>query len=218
MTSWYAFFGPSALPKDLAARIHADIGRIAAQPEFQERLLREGAEHEAMTPRALRAIHASRIHALGESHTRARHSSAVMPRAPALRDRTRAELFAGTLTCGSSTMPREEAGSCRNGRRPLRFSGAIGNRLDRRVVLKPYQSGTAGESDHSPAIPPPGRGSGACRNVEPCSARPGPTRISGSSIVMVPPPRPRDGVISRFRSNAQLHPLRSADRSMGSPA
>ena len=26
-----------------------DIGRVAAQPEFQERLLREGAEHEAMT-------------------------------------------------------------------------------------------------------------------------------------------------------------------------
>jgi tripartite-type tricarboxylate transporter receptor subunit TctC len=37
------------LPKELVARIHDDIGRIAAQPEFQERLLREGAEHEAMT-------------------------------------------------------------------------------------------------------------------------------------------------------------------------
>jgi tripartite-type tricarboxylate transporter receptor subunit TctC len=49
MTSWYAFFGPSALPKDTVTRIHDDIGRIAAQPEFQERLLREGAEHEAMT-------------------------------------------------------------------------------------------------------------------------------------------------------------------------
>ena len=49
MTSWYAFFGPSALPKDLVTRLHADIGRIAAQPEFQERLLREGADHEAMT-------------------------------------------------------------------------------------------------------------------------------------------------------------------------
>jgi tripartite-type tricarboxylate transporter receptor subunit TctC len=30
-------------------RIHTDIGRIAAQAEFQERLLSEGAEHEAMT-------------------------------------------------------------------------------------------------------------------------------------------------------------------------
>ena len=49
MSSWYAFFGPSTLPKDLVTRIHADIGRIAAQPEFQERLVREGADHEAMT-------------------------------------------------------------------------------------------------------------------------------------------------------------------------
>lgn len=49
MTSWYAFFGPSTLPKETVARIHADIGRIAAQPEFQERLLSEGADHEAMT-------------------------------------------------------------------------------------------------------------------------------------------------------------------------
>ena len=49
MTSWYAFFGPSTLPKDTVARIHADIGRIAAQPEFQARLTSEGAEHEAMT-------------------------------------------------------------------------------------------------------------------------------------------------------------------------
>lgn len=49
MTSWYAFFGPSALPKDIITRIHTDIGRIAAQPEFQERLLGQGADHEAMT-------------------------------------------------------------------------------------------------------------------------------------------------------------------------
>ena len=49
MTSWYGFFGPSALPKDIVAKIHGDIGRVAAQPDFQERLLREGAEHEAMT-------------------------------------------------------------------------------------------------------------------------------------------------------------------------
>ena len=49
MTSWYAFFGPSALPKDMLTRFHADIGRIAAQPEFQERLSGEGADHEAMT-------------------------------------------------------------------------------------------------------------------------------------------------------------------------
>ena len=49
VTSWYAFYGPSALPKELVTRLHADIGRIAAQPEFQERLASEGAEHEVMT-------------------------------------------------------------------------------------------------------------------------------------------------------------------------
>ena len=49
MSSWYAFYGPSALPRELVTRLHADIGRIAAQPEFQERLASEGAEHEVMT-------------------------------------------------------------------------------------------------------------------------------------------------------------------------
>lgn len=49
MSSWYAFYGPAALPKDLVARLHADIGRVAAQPEFQERLANQGAEHEPMT-------------------------------------------------------------------------------------------------------------------------------------------------------------------------
>src|SRR5687767_10315127 len=33
VTSWYAFYGPPALPKDLVTRLHADIGRIAAQPD-----------------------------------------------------------------------------------------------------------------------------------------------------------------------------------------
>ena len=49
MTSWYAFFGPAAMPKDLVARLHADIGRVATQPDFQERLVREGANYEAMS-------------------------------------------------------------------------------------------------------------------------------------------------------------------------
>jgi tripartite-type tricarboxylate transporter receptor subunit TctC len=49
MSSWYAFYGPSALPKDIVSRLHTDIGRVAVQPDFQERLVREGADHEAMT-------------------------------------------------------------------------------------------------------------------------------------------------------------------------
>src|SRR5688572_848223 len=49
MSNWYAFFGPSTLPRDVVTRLHTDIGRIAALPELHERFLREGAEHEAMT-------------------------------------------------------------------------------------------------------------------------------------------------------------------------
>src|SRR5688572_892457 len=49
MTSWYAFFGPAAMPKATIDRIHTDIGRIAGEPEFQARLLREGAETDPMT-------------------------------------------------------------------------------------------------------------------------------------------------------------------------
>jgi tripartite-type tricarboxylate transporter receptor subunit TctC len=49
VTSWYAFFGPSRLPKEIINRIHADIGRVAAEPEFHQRLLNEGGDPEAMT-------------------------------------------------------------------------------------------------------------------------------------------------------------------------
>jgi tripartite-type tricarboxylate transporter receptor subunit TctC len=49
MTSWYAFFGPAAMPKATVSRIHADIARVAAEPDFQERLAGEGAETDPMT-------------------------------------------------------------------------------------------------------------------------------------------------------------------------
>ena len=49
MTSWYAFFGPAAMPKATISRIHADIARVAAEPDFQERLAGEGAETDPMT-------------------------------------------------------------------------------------------------------------------------------------------------------------------------
>ena len=49
VTSWYAFFGPAKMPKETIQRIHADIGRISAEPEFHERLLREGGDPEPLT-------------------------------------------------------------------------------------------------------------------------------------------------------------------------
>lgn len=49
MTSWYAFFGPAAMPKAIIDRLHTDIGRVAAEPDFQQRLGSEGAETDPMT-------------------------------------------------------------------------------------------------------------------------------------------------------------------------
>jgi tripartite-type tricarboxylate transporter receptor subunit TctC len=49
MTSWYGFFGPAAMPKATIQQLHNDIGRIAADAEFKQRLLREGAETDPMT-------------------------------------------------------------------------------------------------------------------------------------------------------------------------
>jgi len=49
VTSWYAFFGPAKMPKETIQRIHTDIGRISAEPEFHERLLREGGEPEPLS-------------------------------------------------------------------------------------------------------------------------------------------------------------------------
>ena len=49
VTSWYAFFGPAKMPKETIQRIHIDIGRISAEPEFHERLLREGGEPEPLS-------------------------------------------------------------------------------------------------------------------------------------------------------------------------
>lgn len=48
MNTWYGFFGPFALPKDLATRLHADITRAVAHPDVRERMLKDGAEADEM--------------------------------------------------------------------------------------------------------------------------------------------------------------------------
>src|SRR5690606_9643717 len=35
---WWGVFAPKGVPKDVAARLHAEIGKIAAKPEVQEAL------------------------------------------------------------------------------------------------------------------------------------------------------------------------------------
>jgi tripartite-type tricarboxylate transporter receptor subunit TctC len=47
--SWYGIFGPSALPKDIVAKLNADVAAILNAADLKERLATLGAEPGAMT-------------------------------------------------------------------------------------------------------------------------------------------------------------------------
>lgn len=49
VTSWYGVFGPAALPKDLVARLNADVAAILGAADMKEQLSRRGAEPGAMS-------------------------------------------------------------------------------------------------------------------------------------------------------------------------
>lgn len=49
VTSWYGVFGPAALPKDIVARLNADIAAILNAADLKERLAGLGAEPGAMS-------------------------------------------------------------------------------------------------------------------------------------------------------------------------
>lgn len=48
--AWYGLYGPAGLPEEVARRIHADIAKIAAEPEVRARLQQLGAHAVTSTP------------------------------------------------------------------------------------------------------------------------------------------------------------------------
>lgn len=50
VTSWYGVFGPAAIPKNLVAKINADIAAILDAPDMKERLDKLGAEPAPLSP------------------------------------------------------------------------------------------------------------------------------------------------------------------------
>ena len=50
VTSWYGMFGPAALPRDIIAKVNADIGAALAAPDMKERLAASGADPAPATP------------------------------------------------------------------------------------------------------------------------------------------------------------------------
>jgi tripartite-type tricarboxylate transporter receptor subunit TctC len=49
VTSWYGIFGPAALPKDIVAKLNADIAAILSAADLKERLATLGAEPGSMS-------------------------------------------------------------------------------------------------------------------------------------------------------------------------
>ena len=55
-TTWYGFFGPAALPKDVAGRINAELTRILGLSDIRERLTTDGSEPGNLTPEQFAAF------------------------------------------------------------------------------------------------------------------------------------------------------------------
>jgi tripartite-type tricarboxylate transporter receptor subunit TctC len=53
LATWFAFFAPAATPKEITAKIAADMQRVLAQPDVKERLLAVGVDVVGSTPEEL---------------------------------------------------------------------------------------------------------------------------------------------------------------------
>ncbi len=52
--TWFGLLGPANLPKDIVGKIHAEVAKVLADPEFRQRnLVKFGLEPVAMTPEQL---------------------------------------------------------------------------------------------------------------------------------------------------------------------
>ena len=54
--SWYSIVAPAATPKDVVGRLHAEMVKIAALPDYREQLERQGFEPQSSTPEQFAAF------------------------------------------------------------------------------------------------------------------------------------------------------------------
>ena len=52
-TTWYGLLAPARTPRNIVARINADLGKVLGQPEIVQRMLSQGVEAASSTPEAL---------------------------------------------------------------------------------------------------------------------------------------------------------------------
>ena len=53
---WFGLFAPAGTPREIVARVSADVGRVLVLPEARQRLAEQGAEPEPNTPEAFTAF------------------------------------------------------------------------------------------------------------------------------------------------------------------
>jgi tripartite-type tricarboxylate transporter receptor subunit TctC len=54
-SSWFALFAPAAMPRDIAARLTADVQKVVSEPAFRQKALEQGATADFQAPAALEA-------------------------------------------------------------------------------------------------------------------------------------------------------------------
>jgi tripartite-type tricarboxylate transporter receptor subunit TctC len=52
-TTWYGLLAPARTPREIIARVNADLGKVLAQPELAQRMLSQGVEAATSTPQGL---------------------------------------------------------------------------------------------------------------------------------------------------------------------
>jgi tripartite-type tricarboxylate transporter receptor subunit TctC len=66
ISSWQAMYAPAGLPRDIAARLHAETVRILRMPENQKKLADLGLDAGGMAPEELGALMRAEIPRLGK--------------------------------------------------------------------------------------------------------------------------------------------------------
>ncbi|MFM8555159.1 MAG: Bug family tripartite tricarboxylate transporter substrate binding protein [Betaproteobacteria bacterium] len=64
--AWYGFMGPANMPRELVAKIHADVMSIANRPDFQARIIADGMEPVAGSPESFSRQVADELRDWGE--------------------------------------------------------------------------------------------------------------------------------------------------------
>jgi len=56
VSTWYGLFMPAGTPKDIVAKVNAEVNRLLATPEMKAAIIAQGAEPQSMTPEQLEML------------------------------------------------------------------------------------------------------------------------------------------------------------------